>query len=408
MSYVVATTALLATAADDLAAVRSSISAANAAAAASTTSVLTAAADEVSMSIAALFGAHGLEYQLVNNQATQFHEQFVGNLLANANAYLTTEFGNAMAAGPLPAAGTRITVPGAGPLYAPDFITRLPFLGQVFLQGRVPGPASVSLLQGYDLLNHAIGQNWFPGTAAQVVNYPASIGLFSGSLGAPSISEAIAIGQRMLDAQIVDAVANANGSPVHIAALSAGTLVVHRELTYLATAGNAPPPNALEFTLFASPEIGLVQTYLPTGATVPFIGYTSQGLLNTQYNVNMVFGQYDGWANPPDRPWNLLSVVNALFGTAYYHHPSALASMSEAVELSSVTTPLGGTITTYMIPSPILPMLLPLQQIGVPQPIVNGLNMILQPIVNAGYSSLDPNAGPYFSGGLLVNLPRLL
>ena len=84
-----------------------------------------------------------------------------------------------------------------------------------------------------------------------------------------------------------------------------------------------------------------------------------------------------------------------------------LASMSDAVQLSSTTTSLGGTITTYMVPSPTLPMLLPLQQIGVPQPIVDNLNSFLEPIVNDGYSSLTPNAGPYFSQGVLQGLPPL-
>jgi PE-PPE domain len=97
--------------------------------------------------------------------------------------------------------------------------------------------------------------------------------------------------------------------------------------------------------------------------------------------------------------------VNSLFGAAYYHDPASLASPSDVVEVSSVTDSAGGTITTYMIPSPTLPMLLPLEQIGVPQPIVNNLNSVLQPIVNDGYSSLTPDAGPYFSGGSLVGLP---
>jgi hypothetical protein len=58
-----------------------------------------------------------------------------------------------------------------------------------------------------------------------------------------------------------------------------------------------------------------------------------------------------------------------------------------------------------MVPAPTLPMLLPFQQIGVPQPIVNGLDSLLQPVVNYGYSSLIPNAGPYFSEGVLVGSP---
>jgi hypothetical protein len=58
-----------------------------------------------------------------------------------------------------------------------------------------------------------------------------------------------------------------------------------------------------------------------------------------------------------------------------------------------------------MLPSPTLPMLMPLEQMGVPQPVVNNLNSVLQPIVNDGYSSLTPGAGPYFSGGDLVGMP---
>jgi hypothetical protein len=460
VSYVVATPDFLATAAKDLAAMGSAVSAANAAAAHSTTSLLAAGADEVSTRIAAVFGAHGLEYQAVSSQGAQFNEQFVLGLAANANAYLTTEIANAeqslwnavnapartllgrplignganattpggaggaggagfngapdggtggAAAGivslPRAAAGTRITVPGAGPLYYPNFLTRLPYLGQVLLEGGFPGPSSVSILQGYDLLNHAIGENWFPGTTAQVVNYPASVGILSGSLAAPGANGAIAMGRQALNDQIMNAVANGNGSPVHIAALSEGTIVVDRELAYLATDPNAPPAHALQFAVFSSPELGFAHIYLPNGTTVPLINYTVQQLPNTQYDVSVVFGQYDFFGNPPDRPWNLLADVNSVFGAAYYHDPASLASPSDVVEVSSVTDPAGGTITTYMVPSPTLPMLLPLQQIGVPQPIVNNLNSVLQPIVNDGYSSLAPNAGPYFSEGSVVGLP---
>ncbi|WP_155772238.1 PE-PPE domain-containing protein, partial [Mycobacterium asiaticum] len=161
----------------------------------------------------------------------------------------------------------------------------------------------------------------------------------------------------------------------------------------------------LQFALFSSPELGLAATYLPTGMTVPLLGYTVQPLAASQYNVSVVFGQYDFFGNPPDRPWNLPAVVNSVFGTLYQHNAASVAAVSNAVEISSATNSLGGTVTTYMIPSPTLPMLLPLVQLGVPQPIVNGLNAVLQPIVNAGYSSLTPGAGPYFSGGSLVGWP---
>ncbi|MHA7653657.1 PE-PPE domain-containing protein [Mycobacterium sp. ML4] len=408
MSYFVASPDFLMAAASDLAAVGSAISAANEAVAQRITSLSGAAADEVSTAIAALFGWHGRQYQAVSAQVSQSQQRFGRGLMATADAYMTAEIANAErilgsngVAGA--AAGTRITVPGAGPLYYPNFLTRLPYLGQLLYLGSIPGSGSASILQGYELINRAIGQNWFPGSLAQVVNYPASIGIVSGSLAAPDVTDAVAFGQRALNDQIINAFVNGSGSPVHVAALSEGTIVVNRELAYLASnPAAAPPPHALQFALFSSPELGIAQTYLPNRATLPFLNYTVQGLTNTQYDVSVVYGQYDAWANPPDRPWNIPAVVNSLFGTAYYHNTAAYASMSDALTVSSVSTPLGGTITTYMIPSPTLPMLLPLQQIGVPQPIVDSLNSFLQPIVNSGYSSLTPGAGPYFSHGSLI------
>ncbi|OBI45550.1 PE-PPE domain-containing protein [Mycobacterium sp. E796] len=412
MSYILAAPEWLSAAAEDLAGIGSAVDAANATAANSTTSLLAAGADEVSTSIAGLFGAHGLAFHAITAQAAQLHEKFVLTLQANAGAYLSTEIATAESLLGTPlvqgaAAGTRITVPGAGPLYYPNFISELPYLGQLLYAGSVPGPISVSILQGYDLLNHAIGENWFPGTTSQVVNYPASIGLISGSLAAPGVNEALAMGQRALNDQIFNAFANGSGAPVRIAALSEGTLVVNRELAALAADPTAPPHSALQFALFNGPETGLFHVYLPNGVTVPFVDYTSQGLPNTQYDVSVVFGQYDFFGNPPDRPWNIPAWINALAGGMYHHNTTSLASMSDAVQLSSTTTSLGGTITTYMIPSLTLPMLLPLQQVGVPQPIVDNLNSFLEPIVNDGYSSLTPNAGPYFSQGVLQGLPPL-
>ncbi|OBK17668.1 PE-PPE domain-containing protein [Mycobacterium asiaticum] len=404
MSYVVTAPDFLTCAANDLSALREAVDAANQTAAGFVTPLLTAGADEVSTSIAALFSAHGRAYQTASAQVARYGQGLVRTLQASAEAYLSAELFNA-AQQALPAAGVRITVPGAGPLYAPRWITQLPFAGQIALQG-ISAPWSVSVLEAYHLLNGVIGQNWFPSSLAQVVDYPASMGIVSGSLWAPTVDQAVAMGRMTLDEMIMSAVTGGN-APVHVAALSLGAIVANRELAYLATLPNAPPPGALQFALFSSPELGLAATYLPTAATVPFVGYLVQPLAVSQYDVSVVFGQYDFFGNPPDRPWNLPAVVNSLFGTAYQHNAPSVASMSNAVQLSSVTNSLGGTVTTYMIPSQTLPLLLPLVQLGVPQPIVSGLNSLLQPIIDAGYSSLTPNGGPYFSGGALVGWPTL-
>jgi hypothetical protein len=304
-------------------------------------------------------------------------------------------------------ADTRITVPGAGPLYEPTIITQdIPGLGErYFVSNGQQAVGSLTILQGYDLLNHEIGENWFPASTAQVVNYPASIGILSGSLAAPGADDAIATGQQALNDQIMNAVADGNGQPVMVAGLSMGGIVIDHELAYLATDPTAPSPTDLLFTTFSDPQPGFADTYLPVGTFVPVADYTSQDMPDTQYNVDVVFHQYDAWANPPDRPWDLLSVLNALVGTRLYHNATALASPSDAELISTVHEPLGGTIGTYMIPSSTLPLLVPLQSMGVPENIIDNLNSVLKPLVDDGYSTLTPDAGPYLWHGELLGLP---
>ncbi|MBL7661099.1 PE-PPE domain-containing protein, partial [Escherichia coli] len=73
--------------------------------------------------------------------------------------------------------------------------TLLPFIGRL-------------LAARYAELNTAIGTNWFPGTTPEVVSYPATIGVLSGSLGAVDANQSIAIGQQMLHNEILAATAS--------------------------------------------------------------------------------------------------------------------------------------------------------------------------------------------------------
>ncbi|WP_373201706.1 PE family protein, partial [Mycobacterium marinum] len=91
MSYLIATPDLLSAAATDLAGIGNTIGQASYAAAAPTTAVISAAADEISMQIAALFGAHGQSFQAVSSQAALFHDQFVQALTTGASSYASAE-----------------------------------------------------------------------------------------------------------------------------------------------------------------------------------------------------------------------------------------------------------------------------------------------------------------------------
>jgi hypothetical protein len=95
MSYVKATPAYVEAAASDLANIGSTINSANSAALGPTSSVLAPGADEVSASIAALFGAHSQAYQALSAQAALFHQQFVQLMSGGATQYALTETANA-------------------------------------------------------------------------------------------------------------------------------------------------------------------------------------------------------------------------------------------------------------------------------------------------------------------------
>jgi hypothetical protein len=95
MSFVNASPDYLAAAASDLANIGSNIGLANSAALGPISSVPAAGADEVSVSIAALFDAHAAAYQALSAQAALFHQQFVELMSGGATQYASTEAANA-------------------------------------------------------------------------------------------------------------------------------------------------------------------------------------------------------------------------------------------------------------------------------------------------------------------------
>lgn len=87
MSFVVAALDMIETASADAAQIGAAVGAGNLAAAIPTTQLAAAAADEVSVAIAALFGTHATEYRAAAVQAAVYHQEFVRNLGAAAASY---------------------------------------------------------------------------------------------------------------------------------------------------------------------------------------------------------------------------------------------------------------------------------------------------------------------------------
>jgi hypothetical protein len=94
MTYVLVSPETVGWVAADVENIGASLATSHAAAAGLTTGVASAAADEVSTAIAALFSQHAQGYQKLATQAAAFHDRFVRTLTSGGNLYAAAEAAN--------------------------------------------------------------------------------------------------------------------------------------------------------------------------------------------------------------------------------------------------------------------------------------------------------------------------
>ncbi len=185
--------------------------------------------------------------------------------------------------------------------------------------------------------------------------------------------------------------------------VSASTFVVNDVMRRLAADPNPdkPKPGDITFVIIGDGERGLMPAVAAlTGPELPLVNYATQPPPTTPYNAIVVKGEYDGLADWPDRPWNLLASFNAIvgspavegFGSIHWDSmwvdiddPAVVPPKNITVEVNAA----GGTTTTYLVPTKELPMLYPLRGQGVPEPVISALNTLLKPIVDTGYRRND-------------------
>jgi hypothetical protein len=234
---------------------------------------------------------------------------------------------------------------------------------------------------------------WPANAQPEYISYPASVWPLTGT-NTDTLGQSVSIGQQILDAKIKSTI-----DPI-VAGISEGAMVVDAEEIALENDPNAPLPSTLTFIVDEDPNRGL-GVYFRPGTYIPFLDFTTQPVPDSQYNTEVIVNQYDPLANPPDRPWDLLADINAVFGLS--QHTGDLNPRSAATQVTTVTDSRGGTITTYFIADPTLPLTQWLVSYKLlPQATVNQLNTVLRPLVDYGYSNVTPNDGPYLSEGQLV------
>ena len=214
--------------------------------------------------------------------------------------------------------------------------------------------------------------------AFTVLDYPNSLWPITGPFD-PTLGKSVETGITNLVA-----LAKATPGPLVLSGASQGAMVIQQAEAVL----DADPaiPSDTTFIIIADPNLGLARSLY--GVHVPILNYTPQPLPDTRFNTVVVTDQYDGWADPITKPWNLLTVANALMGLVYVH-PYAQNSDLSAVQEEDITTATnsqGGTVTTYFVRTEQLPLTMPLRQLRVPAVIVDGIDNALRPIIDAGYA----------------------
>lgn len=105
--------------------------------------------------------------------------------------------------------------------------------------------------------------------------------------------------------------------------------------------------------------------------------------------------EYDGLGHWPVDQLNPLAVANAVMGMLTFHNPNAyavdLATFPEA-DTTTVVNSLGATTTTYLIRATgLLPLLRPLQALGVNAGLLDDWQRVLKPIIDSAY---EPGQAP--------------
>jgi hypothetical protein len=217
----------------------------------------------------------------------------------------------------------------------------------------------------------------------QSVYWPAQMAPF---LGFTSLGGSVSQGRDNLVADIAAAQKTGNG-PVTVVGASAGSLVLDETLRYYQEHPDlAPDPKKVNFVIIA--DGSRQDAFRPSSLFDSLSGYTYQSPAQTAYNVSVVTFQYDGFADFPDQPLNLLAVANAVAGIFVLHNATYFADISKMTPTSVVTDPgTGGTITRYLI----APLQLPLVTL---MPFLAPIQDQLKQIIDTGYSRNATVAAP--------------
>lgn len=219
--------------------------------------------------------------------------------------------------------------------------------------------------------NYAMG---FPNSGRYAVHTPAEFWPES----TDTFDMATAGGVDDLEAVLADP--GHAGRPLVIVGYSGSTRIASIEKAKLVEAGDTRDITFVLISDLNKGNGGIAARF--AGWTIPVYGWTFDGATRTDssFDTTSISIVHDGWGDFPIYPLNVLAVANAVAGIQYLHlsYPDL-----DHPEL----TPVGHTGDTdyYMIETDIVPILTPLEQMGVPRPLLLAADEPLRVLIEAGY-----------------------
>lgn len=252
------------------------------------------------------------------------------------------------------------------------------------------------------------GQPQFPVDITNALFTPEGLYPNSGVKSLPldtSVAQGVSILNSTINSQVAD------GNNLVVLGYSQSSTISTLEMRDLLAlpADEQPSADQLSFVLLGdpnNPDGGLFERFdLPAFGTdyptIASMGITFNGATpaDTPWDTAIYTLEYDGYADFPRYPINLLSDLNAVLGIEYEHtiYPDLTAAqLAAAIELP-VTADYTGNTDYFVIPSDELPLLEPLQSIPViGQPLYDLLEPDMRILVNLGYGSITDgwDSGP--------------
>jgi len=242
----------------------------------------------------------------------------------------------------------------------------------------VGGGPSLAELHGY------VAQGFVPADPNTFgIDYPAQLWPVSGTV---TLDDSVHQGLETLD----DKVQSTDG-PITLVGTSQGAVVLNYEKLRL-MAEDKPPPD-VTFITVADPtnsDGGVLAKFAPLH--IPILEFTfTPAPVATPYDTIEYVREYDGVADFPDHPLNLLADLNALAGGISLHpNYGGLDPKADDVVVTHSTNALGGETTHYLFPTKNLPLTQPLRDLGVDPNLVDAIDKPLRTIIDAGYDGPRP------------------